>query len=184
MLYGYKGLLPQLGKDVFIAPTASVVGDVEIAQDCSIWFGTVIRGDVHYIKIGKRTSVQDLSMVHVTHFKNGDKSTGHPTIIGDDVTIGHKVMLHGCQIKDRVLVGMGATILDGAVIGSDSIIAAGALVTKNKKFPPKSLIMGAPAKVIRALSDEEIVELKKSAVRYVEFKNEYLGKNSPSQQID
>lgn len=176
MLCGYKGLLPTLQKDVFIAPTASVVGDVEIGQDSSIWFGTVVRGDVHYIKIGKRTSIQDLSMVHVTHFKNGDKTTGNPTIIGDDVTIGHKVMLHGCTIENRVLVGMSATILDGAVIGSDSIVGAGALVTKNKKFPPKSLIMGSPAKVVRQLNDEEICELKQSALRYVSFKNEYLGK--------
>jgi len=176
MLFGYKGLLPSIGKDCFIAPTASVVGDVEIGDDCSIWFGTVIRGDVHSIKIGNRTSIQDLSMVHVTHFKGGDKTTGHPTIIGDDVTIGHKVMLHGCTIEDRVLIGMSATILDGAIIGSDSIVGAGSLVTKNKKFPPRSLIMGSPAKVIRPLSDNEVMELKQSALRYVEFKNSYLGK--------
>lgn len=178
MLFGYKGLLPKLAQDVFIAPSASVVGDVEIGQDSSIWFGTVVRGDVHYVKIGARTSIQDLSMVHVTHFKNNDKTTGHPTIIGDDVTIGHKVMLHGCTIEDRVLVGMSATILDGAVIGRDSIVGAGALVTKNKTFPPKSLIMGSPAKLVRELSDEEVLELKKSALRYVSFKNEYLGKTT------
>lgn len=176
MLCGYKGLLPSLEKDIFIAPTASVVGDVEIGEDSSIWFGTVVRGDVHSIKIGKRTSIQDLSMVHVTHFKGDNKTTGNPTIIGDDVTIGHKVMLHGCTIEDRVLVGMSATILDGAVIGSDSIVGAGALVTKNKKFPPRSLIMGTPAKVVRQLSQEEVDELKASALRYVDFKNEYLGK--------
>ena len=176
MLIGYKGLLPKLQEDVFIAPTASVVGDVEIGKDSSIWFGTVVRGDVHSIKIGARTSIQDLSMVHVTHFKGDDKSTGNPTIIADDVTIGHKVMLHGCHIKDRVLVGMSATILDGAVIGEDSIVGAGALVTKNKQFPPRSLIMGSPAKVVRRLSEEEIAELSASAMRYVGFKNEYLGK--------
>jgi len=176
MLFSYKGLLPSIGKDCFIAPTASVVGDVEIGDDCSIWFGAVVRGDVHFIKIGNRTNIQDLSMVHVTHFKGDDKTTGYPTIIGDDVTIGHKVMLHGCTIEDRVLIGMSATILDGAIIGSDSIVGAGSLVTKNKKFPPRSLIMGSPAKVVRPLSDDEVMELKQSALRYVEFKNSYLGK--------
>ncbi|MGM0624137.1 MAG: gamma carbonic anhydrase family protein [Campylobacterota bacterium] len=176
MLIGYKGLLPKLQEDVFIAPTASVVGDVQIGKDSSIWFGTVVRGDVHSIKIGARTSIQDLSMVHVTHFKGEDTTTGNPTIIGDDVTIGHKVMLHGCHIKDRVLVGMSATVLDGAVIGEDSIVGAGALVTKNKQFPPRSLIMGSPAKVVRELSEEEVTELSASATRYVGFKNEYLGK--------
>lgn len=176
MLIGYKGLLPQIGKGCFIAPTASVVGDVVMGDDCSIWFGSVVRGDVHFIKIGDRTSIQDLSMVHVTHYKGEDKSTGHPTIIGDDVTIGHKVMLHGCTIEDRVLVGMSATILDGAIIGRDSIVGAGALVTKNKTFPPRSLIMGSPAKVVRELNDAEVAELKQSALRYVTFKNGYLGK--------
>lgn len=175
MLLGYKGLLPQLAKDVFVAPTASIIGDVEIGQDSSIWFGSVVRGDVHSITIGKRTSIQDLSMVHVTHYKNGDPSTGHPTTIGDDVTVAHKVMLHGCEIQDRCLIGMNATVLDGASIGHDSIVGANSLVTKNKKFPPFSLIMGSPAKVVRKLNEDEIKELKQSALRYVEFKNSYLG---------
>ena len=174
MIYNYKELKPKIGKNVFVADSADIIGDVEIGEDCSIWFGTVIRGDVHYIKIGKRVSVQDLSMVHVTHFKGDDKSTGNPTIIEDDVTIGHRVMLHGCTIKKASLIGMSATILDGAVIGEESIVGAGSLVTKNKKFPPRSLIMGSPAKVIRELSKDEIEELYASAKRYVEFKNNYL----------
>ena len=174
MIYNYKELKPKIGKNVFVADSADIIGDVEIGEDCSIWFGTVIRGDVHYIKIGKRVSVQDLSMVHVTHFKGDDKSTGNPTIIEDDVTIGHRVMLHGCTIKKASLIGMSATILDGAVIGEESIVGAGSLVTKNKKFPPRSLIMGSPAKVIRELTIEEIEELYASANRYVEFKNNYL----------
>jgi carbonic anhydrase/acetyltransferase-like protein (isoleucine patch superfamily) len=145
-----------------------------MGNDCSVWFGCVIRADVHYIKIGDRVNIQDLSMIHVTHYKNPDRSDGNPTIIEDDVTIGHRVMLHGCTIKKASLIGMSATILDGAVIGEESIVGAGSLVTKNKIFPPRSLIMGTPAKFIRELTEEEIKELYNSAKRYVIFKNEYL----------
>lgn len=174
MIYPFKGIKPSIGEKTWIAPSADVVGDVTCGSDCSIWFGSVIRGDVHYIKIGDRVSIQDLSMVHVTHYKKADKSDGNPTIIGDDVTIGHRVMLHGCTIEDACLIGMSATILDGAVIGKESIVGASALVTKNKVFPPRSLIMGSPAKVVRELNDEEVKELYASASRYVEFKNEYI----------
>jgi carbonic anhydrase/acetyltransferase-like protein (isoleucine patch superfamily) len=174
MIINYKDLTPKIGENSWIAPSADIIGDVTIGKDCSIWFGTVIRGDVHKIVIGDRVSVQDLSMVHVTHYKRDDKSDGNPTIIGDDVTIGHRVMLHGCTIEDASLIGMSATILDGAVIGKESIVGAGSLVTKNKKFPPKSLIMGSPAKVVRELTEEEVKELYASAKRYVTFKNEYL----------
>ena len=173
MLHSFKNMKPKIASTTWVAPSADVIGDVECGDDCSIWFGTVIRGDVHYIKIGDRVSVQDLSMVHVTHYKKADKSDGHPTIIGNDVTIGHRVMLHGCTIEDACLIGMSATILDGAVIGKESIVGAGALVTKNKIFPPRSLIMGSPAKVIRELNDEEVKELYASASRYVEFKSHY-----------
>lgn len=173
MTYEFRGIRPTVGKNTWIAPSADVIGDVTFGSDCSIWFGTVIRGDVHYIKIGDRVSVQDLSMIHVTHYKKSDKSDGYPTIVGDDVTIGHRVMLHGCTIEDACLIGMGATILDGAIIGKESIVGADALVTKNKIFPPRSLIMGSPAKVVRQLSDEEVKELYASALRYVSFKNEY-----------
>lgn len=173
MIMKYKDLIPKIGKGSWIAPSADVIGDVTMGKDCSIWFGTVIRGDVHKIVIGDRTSVQDLSMVHVTHYKLEDKSDGNPTIIGDDVTIGHRVMLHGCTIENACLIGMSATILDGAVIGEESIVGAGSLVTKNKIFPPRSLIMGSPAKVVRPLTEKEIKELYTSASRYVEFKNNY-----------
>jgi carbonic anhydrase/acetyltransferase-like protein (isoleucine patch superfamily) len=176
MLMKYKKWYPVIKKDVFLAPSADIIGNVEIGEDSSVWFATVLRGDVHYIKIGDRTSIQDGSMVHVTHYKKDDMSDGHPTIIGDDVTVGHKVMLHGCTIEDASLIGMSATILDGVVIGKESIVGAGSLVTKNKKFPPRSLIMGSPAKVIRELTDDEVAELYASASRYVSFKNEYLGK--------
>ncbi len=174
MMIQYKEWTPTLKKGAWIAEGATVIGRTEIGEDSSIWFGTVVRGDVHYIKIGDRTSIQDLSMVHITHHKKEDMSDGNPTIIGNDVTIGHRVMLHGCTIEDACLIGMSATILDGAVIGSESIVGAGSLVTKNKKFPPRSLIMGSPAKVVRELTDAEVAELYASAKRYVEFKNNYL----------
>lgn len=173
MIYNYKDLKPNLGTNTWVAPSADVIGDVTCGVDCSIWFGSVVRGDVHSITIGDRVSIQDLSMVHVTHYKKADKSDGNSTIIGNDVTIGHRVMLHGCTVEDACLIGMSATILDGAVIGKESIVGAGALVTKNKVFPPRSLIVGSPAKVVRELSDEEVKELYASASRYVEFKNGY-----------
>ncbi len=174
MLLRYKEWFPTLDRNVWIAPNATVIGNVEIGEESSIWFGCVVRGDVHSIKIGRRTNIQDLSMIHVTHYKKPDMSDGHPTIIGDDVTIGHRVMLHGCTIEDACLIGMNATILDGAVIGKESIVGAGALVTGGKRFPPRSLILGSPARVVRELRDEEIAELYASAKRYVAFKNDYI----------
>lgn len=174
MIMNFKNYSPQIGANTWIAPSADVIGRADIGEDCSIWFGVVIRADVHHIKIGDRTSIQDLSMVHITHHKKEDMSDGYPTIIGNDVTVGHKVMLHGCTIEDACLIGMSATILDGAVIGKESIVGAGSLVTKNKKFPPRSLIMGNPAKFVRELTDDEVKELYASAARYVSFKNEYM----------
>ena len=173
MLLKFRKWFPKVKKSAWIAPSADVIGNVKIGKDSSIWFGTVIRGDVHKIRIGKRTSIQDLSMVHVTHYKNKDMSDGNPTIIGDDVTIGHKVMLHGCAIENGCLIGMSATILDGAVIGEGSIVGAHSLVTQNKVFPPHSLIMGSPAKVVKTLSSEEVQHLIEHAGRYVKFKDEY-----------
>lgn len=173
MILKFKKWYPQINKKAWVAPSADVIGNVKIGADSSIWFGTVIRGDVHKIRIGKRTSIQDLSMVHVTHYKKEDMSDGNPTIIGDDVTIGHKVMLHGCTIEDGCLIGMSATILDGAVIGEGSIVGAHSLVTSNKVFPPHSLIIGSPAKVVKTLTEDEIDGLIEHAARYVEFKSEY-----------
>ncbi|MDD2790644.1 MAG: gamma carbonic anhydrase family protein [Sulfurimonas sp.] len=173
MIHTFKNIIPTLKKGTWIAPSADVIGDVTCGEDCSIWFGCVVRGDVHYITIGDRVNIQDLSMVHVTHYKKADKSDGNPTIIGDDVTIGHRVMLHGCTVENACLIGMSATILDGAVIGKESIVGAGSLVTKGKVFPPRSLIMGSPAKVVRELNDAEVAELYASASRYVAFKREY-----------
>ena len=174
MLLRYKEWFPKISEGCWIAPDATIIGNVELGKDVSVWFGCVIRGDVHYIKIGDRTNIQDLTMIHVTHYKKPDMSDGHPTIIGNDVTIGHRVMLHGCTIEDACLIGMNSTILDGAVIGKESIVGAGSLVTGGKKFPPRSLILGSPAKVVRELSEEEVAKLYASANRYVTFKNDYF----------
>ncbi len=174
MILPFKNYNPKIAENVFIAQSADVIGRVTIGKDSSIWFGVVVRGDVHRIEIGERTSIQDKSMVHVTHHKKEDESDGHPTIVGNDVTVGHSVVLHGCRIEDACLIGMSATILDGAVIGKESIVGAGSLVTKGKIFPPRSLIMGSPAKVVRELTDEEVKELYASATRYVSFKDQYL----------
>ena len=175
MILQYKNYFPKIHNTAWIAPSADIIGDVEIGEDSSVWFGCVIRGDVHYIKIGKRTSIQDMSMIHVTHFKKEKKlGDGYPTIIGDDVTIAHRVMLHGCIIGNACLIGMSATILDGAEIGEESIVGAGALVTQNKKFPPRSLILGSPAKVVRTLTDEEVEKIYQNARNYVNYKNDYI----------
>ena len=175
ILLPYKETAPTINPSAWIAPRATIIGDVTIGEESSVWFGCVVRGDVHHIRIGDRTNIQDLSMIHVTHYKKPDKSDGHPTIIGNGVTIGHRVMLHGCTIEDACLIGMSATILDGTVIGRESIVGAGALVTGGKVFPPRSLILGSPAKAVRTLSDEEVEELYASAKRYVGFMREYIG---------
>ncbi|MDR2341499.1 MAG: gamma carbonic anhydrase family protein [Campylobacteraceae bacterium] len=174
MIYDFKKITPQIGKNIFIAKSADIIGDVKIGDDSSVWFKAVIRGDVHKIQIGKRTSIQDGAVVHVTHYKLDDKSDGYPAIIGDDVTVGHGAILHGCVIANACLIGMGAVILDGANIGEESIVGAGSLVTQGKNFPARSLIIGSPARAVRMLKDEEVKELYASAARYVKFKDEYL----------
>jgi len=175
MILRYKDDFPKIATTAWIAPSADIIGDVEIGEDSSVWFGCVIRGDVHYIKIGERSSIQDMSMIHVTHFEKDKKiGDGFPTIIGDDVTIAHRVMLHGCIIGNACLIGMSATILDGAEIGDESIVGANALVTGGKKFPPRSLILGSPAKVVRELTDVEVAKIYENARNYVNYKNEYI----------
>jgi len=161
-MYSYLELNPKIADSVFLAPGVKIIGDVKIDEFSSIWFNTVVRGDVNYIKIGKMTNVQDLSMLHVT------KDT-HPLIIGDNVTIGHSVTLHGCTLKNNCFIGMGATILDGAVIEEDSMVAAGALVKQNFLVPKGKLVAGIPAKIIRDLNNEEIEKIQSSAVRYKKY---------------
>lgn len=174
MLKNYLEYLPEIGSKTWIADNAMVIGRCEIGNDSSVWFGCVVRGDVNYIKIGDRTNIQDLSMIHVTHSQTENNDDGFPTIIGDDVTVGHSVTLHGCKIGNSCLIGMKAVLLDGCEIGEGSIVAAGSIVTQNKIFPPGSMIMGTPAKVVRQLSKEEIANIYKSAQNYVSYKNDYF----------
>ena len=162
----YKGIHPKIHPTVFVVETAVIIGDVEIGEYSSIWFNAVVRGDVHYIRIGDRTNIQDLCMLHVT------KNT-HPLILGNDITVGHSVTLHGCTIKDRCLIGMGTTILDGAVVGEDCIIGAGALVTEGAVIPPGTLAIGMPAKPKRDLTEKEIARIRQSAQNYIDYARTY-----------
>ncbi|BAT71597.1 conserved hypothetical protein [Thermosulfidibacter takaii ABI70S6] len=166
-MIAYKGVVPKIGKDVFLAEGSFVIGDVEIGDNSSIWFNTVVRGDVNYIRIGNSTNIQDLTMVHVTTAK-------YPTIIGDNVTIGHRAMVHGCVIGNNCLIGMGAIILDGVKIGNNCLVAAGSLVTQGKEFPDGVLIMGSPAKVVRELTEEEIKGFQRLADHYSALAKSYL----------
>jgi len=162
----YKGIHPKLHPTVFVVETAVIIGDVEIGEYSSIWFNAVVRGDVHYIRIGDRTNIQDLCMLHVT------KDT-HPLILGNNITVGHSVTLHGCTIKDRCLIGMGTTILDGAMVGEDCIIGAGALVTEGAVIPPGTLAIGMPAKPKRDLTEKEIARIRQSAQNYIDYARTY-----------
>jgi carbonic anhydrase/acetyltransferase-like protein (isoleucine patch superfamily) len=168
VIRSFRGHTPSGPNDGFIDPTAVVVGDVELGEGASVWPNSVLRGDVHSIRIGARTNIQDLSMVHVTGGK-------FATRIGDDVTVGHRVVLHGCTVGDRVLVGMGAVLLDGVEVGDDCIIGAGSLLTPGTKIPPGSMALGSPAKVRRALTDEERAFLLESAAHYVALGREHRG---------
>jgi len=167
MIRAYKAILPRLHETVYVEESASIVGDVEMGEGSSVWFNAVVRGDVHFIRIGKRTNIQDNSVLHVTR-------DTHPLILGDDITVGHSVTLHGCTIKDRCLIGMGAVVLDDATIGEDSIVAAGALVTEGTVIAPGSLVMGMPAKVVRELSPEERERILRSAKNYVGYARSYV----------
>jgi carbonic anhydrase/acetyltransferase-like protein (isoleucine patch superfamily) len=155
---------------VYIAPTATVIGDVDIAPDSSVWFGAVIRGDVASIKIGRRTSVQDNAVLHV--------SEGVETVIGDDVTIGHSAVVHGGNIEDTTLVGIGAIILDKATVGVGSIIGAGAVVTEEMVVPPRSLVLGVPGRVVREVTSEQIEWIKNNAEQYVQLARRYMALNT------
>jgi carbonic anhydrase/acetyltransferase-like protein (isoleucine patch superfamily) len=158
----YGGKAPRLHPSVWIADGATVLGDVEIGEGGSIWYGSVVRGDVNSIRIGARTNVQDASVVHVT-------TDTHPTRLGDDVTVGHRVVLHGCTVEDGALVGIGAVVLDGAIVGREALVGAGALVPPGMKVPPRTLVMGSPARVVRPLEDAEVAAILATTRRYVEY---------------
>ncbi|ORM60644.1 gamma carbonic anhydrase family protein [Pantoea rodasii] len=176
----YKNHFPQTGDRVMIDRSSVVVGEVQLADDVSIWPLVAIRGDVNKVVIGKRSNIQDGSVLHVTH-KSTSNPAGHPLIIGEDVTVGHKAMLHGCQIGDRVLVGMGSILLDGVVVEQDVMIGAGSLVPPGKRLESGFLYLGSPVKQIRPLTEAEIAGLLYSSNNYVGWKNEYLAQESQIQ---
>jgi carbonic anhydrase/acetyltransferase-like protein (isoleucine patch superfamily) len=168
----YLHYQPTIGQQVMVDPSSVVIGRVTLSDDVSVWPLVVIRGDVNEIYIGARTNVQDGSVLHVTH--QSATNTGFSLVIGEDVTIGHKAVLHGCTLQDRILVGMGAIVLDGVVVESDVMIGAGSLVPAGKRLESGYLYMGTPAKQVRPLRENELADLKASAQRYVAWKNDYL----------
>ena len=173
VLRHYKGVYPTLGQRTYIDSTSVVCGDIHLGDDSSVWPFVAIRGDVNTVRIGQRTNVQDCSVLHVTR-KSDNNPTGNPLVIGDDVTIGHKVMLHGCQLGSRILVGMGAIIMDGVIVQDDVFIGAGTLVPPNKILESGFLYVGNPMRKARPLNDGELAFLAKSAINYVELKDDYL----------
>ncbi len=167
ILRAFDGKKPRIGQRVFVAENAALIGDVEIGNDCSIWFGTTVRGDVNLIRIGSRTNVQDNCTIHVTHEK-------WPTIIAEEVTIGHGAIVHGCTVHRGALIGMGSRVLDGAVVGESALVGAGALVPEGMKVPPRTLVVGVPARVKRSLTEDELARLEQSWRNYVQYKEKYL----------
>ena len=158
---------PRIHSTAFIDDSAQVIGDVDIGEESGVWMAAVLRGDVNAIRVGRRTNIQDGTVVHVM-------SGTHPTTIGDNVTIGHGAIVHGCTIENQCLIGMGAILLNGVHVGSGSIVAAGTLLVENMKVPPKSLVMGSPGKVKRLLTHAEIAEIQTYADRYVEYRLDYM----------
>ena len=169
MILTYKNNTPQLAPDVFVADGCHIIGDVQIGAGSSIWFNTVVRGDVHEIRIGEKTNIQDNSVIHVTTGKHG-------TYVGNEVTAGHRVIIHGCRIEDRALIGMGAVVMDGANIGEEALVGAGSVVTPGTQIPPRVLAVGSPCKVVRDLKEAEIQLLKVSALHYYELAQSYRAK--------
>ena len=167
MLRPFRSVLPNVHPTAYIDQSAQVIGDVEIGEESSVWMNVVIRGDVNTIRIGRRTNIQDGTVIHVMR-------DTHPTTIGDEVTVGHAAVLHGCTVRDRVLIGMGAMLLNGAEIGEDSIVAAGTLVPEEKKFPARSLLMGRPAVLKRELTAQEIATIRDYAERYIGYRKDYM----------
>ncbi len=173
MIRSFQGIHPKIDPTAFIAETAVIVGDVEIGPQSSIWYNVVARGDVNFIRIGKRTNIQDLSMLHVTHRKNAT-DPGAPLIIGDDVTVGHSVTLHGCTVEDGAFIGMQAIVMDKVTVGKGALIGARALVIEGSDIPPHTLWLGSPARFKRDLTPDEIAWIEKSAGNYVKYALQYM----------
>lgn len=171
MIHRYRDKTPEIDETAYVAESAEVVGDVVIGPDASIWFGCVLRGDVNSIRIGARTNVQDLTVVHVN-------DGAHPTILEEEVTVGHRAILHGCRVKRGSLVGMGAVLLDGVVVEEQALVAAGSVLSPGTVVPARKLARGVPARVVRDLAEEEILDLARGAETYVALKNDYLGRGS------
>ncbi|MGO3449441.1 gamma carbonic anhydrase family protein [Kluyvera intermedia] len=180
VLRRYKDLFPVIGDRVMIDASSVIVGDVRLADDVSIWPLVAARGDVNYIQIGARSNIQDGSVLHVTH-TSAKNPQGNPLIVGEDVTVGHKVMLHGCTIGNRVLVGMGSILLDGVIVEDDVMIGAGSLVPQHKRLESGYLYLGSPVKQIRPLKEAELEGLRYSANNYVKWKDDYLSQDSQPQ---
>lgn len=170
----FNGIIPALGNRVYIDPACTVIGDVHIGDDSSVWPGTVIRGDVNHIRIGARSNIQDGTIIHVSHDGPDGRPVGYPTLIGDDVTIGHGAIVHACSIGNACLIGMGATVLDGAVIEDHGFVGAGAVIPPGKTVRRGELWLGNPAKCVRTLSEKDIAQLYYSAQHYVRLKDKYL----------
>jgi carbonic anhydrase/acetyltransferase-like protein (isoleucine patch superfamily) len=172
-LRSYKGIAPILGQRVYVDPAASVIGDVVLGDDVSIWPGAVLRGDVNHIRVGAKSNIQDGAIVHVAHA--GPYGPGFPCLIGEGVTVGHAAVVHACSIGDYCLIGMHATVLDGAVIGDHGFVGAGAVIPPGKVVGERELWLGNPAKCVRLLSDAQVEQLRYSANHYVRLKDDYLG---------
>ena len=170
MILTLAGRTPRIGASVYVAPSADVIGDVELAEDSSVWFQCVLRGDIEPIRVGLKSNIQDGTVIHTMK--------GAPTIVGDWVTVGHGALLHGCTVGDHCLIGMGAVLLNHVQVGEGSIIAAGALVAENTVIPPRSLYMGIPARFKRAVTDEELAYIDMHATNYLRYKKDYLTGNS------
>lgn len=176
MIRTFKNIRPNIDRSAYVDQSAQVIGDVAIGAESSVWMNVVIRGDVNHIRIGKRTNIQDLTMIHVMR-------ETHPTIIGDEVTVGHSAVVHGTTIEDRVLIGMAAVLLNGVHIEHDCIIAAGTLLTEGTRIPARSLVMGRPGKVKRQLTDEEVAEIRWYADNYVNYRLDYTTETRPNKPL-
>jgi carbonic anhydrase/acetyltransferase-like protein (isoleucine patch superfamily) len=167
MIRAFNGIGPKIHETAWVSDGCFIVGDVEIGEDASVWYGSVLRGDVNYIRIGARTNIQDQTVIHVS-------SKGLPTIVEDEVTIGHRVTLHACHVEQGCLIGIGAVLMDGVRVGANSLVGAGSLITRGTQIPPRSLVIGSPGRVKRELTKHELESLEDSWRNYVELKSKYI----------